>query len=336
MKKSVHPSAVSLLAVAKEAGVSRATASLVLRDSPLVAEPTRERVRAAMARLGYIYNRGAANLRQNRTGTIGLVLSNIANPFFSSLTAGVDEANDASGAICFIANTAESPEKQSRQVRRLREHNVDGLIICPAIGSDHALIDELRLLALPYVQVLREIPGSEGDVVSVDYGLGIEQAVAHLVARNRRNIVFVGAMETHSAAQARVEGFRRAIRHFGLAEMPLVEAMGGNGYNESVLDALFDSGPRPDAAICYNDLIALTLFHHLGRRALKIGTDFAVVGMDDLPQAKAAYPSLTTIGTMPREIGSTAANLLSARLKRPDLPKERVVMAPRLILRDSA
>jgi len=336
MNKKVPAPTVSLIAVAKEAGVSRATASLVLRNSPLVAEPTRARVKAAMETLGYIYNRGAANLRQNRTGTIGLVLSNISNPFFSTLTAGVEEANDASEAICLIANTADSPERQSRQIRRLREHNVDGLIICPAIGSDQKLIDELTCLGLPYVQVLREIPHASGDVVTADYALGIERAMAHLVETGRKRIVFIGAMEMHSAALARLDGYRSAIRHFGLEELPVIAGTRDHRYDEEALDRLFDLPEPPDAAICYNDLIALTLFHHLGRRGMIVGTDFAVIGMDNLPQAAAAYPPLTTIATLPQRIGAVAATLLQKRLMQPERPGERFVITPELVLRNSS
>ncbi|NVN44539.1 LacI family DNA-binding transcriptional regulator [Asaia siamensis] len=335
MKKPAPPSAVSLLAVAKEAGVSRATASLVLRNSPLVAEPTRERVKEAMERLGYIYNRGAANLRQNRTGTIGLVLSNIANPFFSALTAGVEQAIDMSESICLIANTEESPEKQSRQIRRLREHNVDGLIICPAIGSDHGLLDELARLGLPYVQVLREIADGRGDVVTADYASGIEQAMAHLVETGRRRIVFIGSMEMHSAALARLNGYATALERLGLKPMPVIAGTRDNRYDEEALDRLFSSGDPPDAAICYNDMIALSLYHYLGRRGMVAGSDFAVIGMDDLPQAAAAFPSLTTIATMPHRIGTVAAGLLQQRLARPERASERHVITPELILRDS-
>ncbi|WP_438382275.1 LacI family DNA-binding transcriptional regulator [Asaia sp. BMEF1] len=335
MKKAASSSAVSLLAVAKEAGVSRATASLVLRNSPLVAEPTRERVKEAMQRLGYIYNRGAANLRQNRTGTIGLVLSNIANPFFSTLTAGVEQSNDVSEAICLIANTAESPERQDRQIRRLREHNVDGLIICPAIGSDQGLIDALERLGLPYVQVLREISNSQGDVVTADYAAGIEQAIAHLVETGRRRIVFIGSMAMHSAALARLDGYTTAVRRLGLTPMPVIAGTRDNRYDEEAFDRLLVSGNPPDAAICYNDIIALSLFHHLGRRGRIVGVDFAVIGMDDLPQAAAAFPSLTTIATMPHTIGAVAAGLLQQRLARPERAYERHVIAPELVLRDS-
>lgn len=336
MRTKPGGSSVSLLDVAREAGVSRATASLVLRDSPLVASATREKVREAMARLGYIYNRGAANLRQNHTGTIGIVLSNIANPFFSALTAGVEEANDRSGTVCFIANSAESPERQARQIQRLREHNVDGLIVCPAIGSDISLFDEVDRLGLPCVQVLREIPGTQRDYVTVDYAGGIDAALTHLRSQGRQRVVFVGDMDVHSAAKARLEGYLRACERLGLPRMEVIAGTRDSQYDEAAFDILLDTAPRPDAAICYNDIIALAVMTHLRRRGLEAGKDFSVIGMDDIPAAGAAYPTLTTIGTMPGRIGFAAARLLEKRIARPSRPCEREVIAPRLVIRHSA
>lgn len=336
MKVKSAGSSVSLLDVAREAGVSRATASLVLRDSPLVANATREKVQEVMVRLGYIYNRGAANLRQNRTGTIGLVLSNIANPFFSTLIAGVEEANDKSETVCFIANSGESPERQAKQIQRLREHNVDGLIVCPAIGSDQRLFDEIDRLGLPFVQVLREISNTERDYVTVDYAAGIDAALSHLKASGRKRIVYIGDMDVHSAARARLAGYERACARLELECMPVIAGTRDNQYDEAALDRLLSKFPRPDAAICYNDILALAVMTHLRRRGLEAGTDFSVIGMDDIPAAGAAYPSLTTIATMPSRIGFAAARLLEKRIVRPTRRCEREVITPELVLRHSA
>ncbi|RUT25800.1 LacI family transcriptional regulator [Asaia sp. W19] len=335
MTKPVRPPVVSLLNVAQEAGVSRATASLVLRESPLVAEATRERVREAMQRLGYIYNRGAANLRQSRTGTIGLVLSNIANPFFSALAGGVDEVNDEADVVGFIAASNESVDRQLRQIQRLREHNVDGVIICPAIGSDDRLLSELERLALPFVQVLREIEATRGDYVAADYALGVRLAIAHLVSEGRRRIVFVGNMPVHSAALARLRGYEQAIGECGLEAQPVIAGSRDNRFDTEAFDALLASATPPDAAICYNDIIALDLMHHIQSRGLTVGRDIAVIGMDDLPQAAASYPALTTVATSPRLIGRKAASLLQKRLAMPGRERQRVVMAPELVLRAS-
>ena len=114
----------TLADVAQRAGVSRATASLVLRDSPLVARSTRERVQAAVEELGYVYNRGAATLRAARTKAVGLLVPNLANPFFAEMTAGLDDAFDAAGYVAFLANTGESLERQDRFLKRMPRKSV--------------------------------------------------------------------------------------------------------------------------------------------------------------------------------------------------------------------
>ena len=143
--------------IAKRAGVSPATVSLVLRNSPLVARPTRERVRSSITSLGYVYDRAAANLRARQTQTVGLIVCEITNPFYAELTAGIDEALDRAGWVAFLANTAESPLRQDRFIERMREHRVDGLLLSPAEGTDPEIIERLHRLGLPVVQVLRRL-----------------------------------------------------------------------------------------------------------------------------------------------------------------------------------
>ena len=143
--------------IAKHAGVSRATVSLVLRNSPLVARPTRERVQSSIASLGYVYDRAAANLRARHTHTIGLIVCEITNPFYAELTAGIDEALDRAGWVAFLANTAESPARQDRFIERMREHRVDGLLLSPAEGTDPEIIERLHGFGLPVVQMLRRL-----------------------------------------------------------------------------------------------------------------------------------------------------------------------------------
>ena len=154
--------AVTLKHVAEHAGVSRATVSLVLRESPLVAVETRDRVKSSITSVGYVYNRGAARLRSGMSGTIGLIVPDIANPFFAQLATGIDDFLDAEGRLTFVANSNERSERQDRFMRRIREHGVDGIILCAAEGSTAALAAQLRSWRLPFVQILRDIAGDGG------------------------------------------------------------------------------------------------------------------------------------------------------------------------------
>ena len=130
--------------IARHAGVSPATVSLVLRKSPLVAESTRAGVQSSIQSLGYVYHRAAANLRMRLTHTVGLVICEITNPFYAELAAGIDDALDQAGWVTFVANTAESPERQGRFIARMREHRVDGILLAPAEGTAPEAIGELK------------------------------------------------------------------------------------------------------------------------------------------------------------------------------------------------
>src|SRR5690606_34380948 len=130
----------TLIDVAKRAGVSRATASLVVRKSPLVGARTRALVEATMTEIGYVYNVGAAGMRAARRRTVGVIIPNLSNPFFGELLAGVDQVVDSSGIATFFAHSAESAAKQDGFVTRMREHGVDGLIVCPASGTQGRFI----------------------------------------------------------------------------------------------------------------------------------------------------------------------------------------------------
>src|SRR6516165_2544869 len=192
---------VTLKDIARHAKVSPATASLVLRNSPLVAAETRARVLASINELGYVYDRAAANLRTRLTHTVGLIVCEITNPFYAELTAGIDEALDRAGWVAFLANTAESPLRQERFIARMREHRVDGFLLSPAEGTDPEQIRGLRRLGIPVVQFLRRLERVDVDHVGADFRLGMTLATEHLIRLGHRRIAFVGAGRRASPAK---------------------------------------------------------------------------------------------------------------------------------------
>ena len=326
---------ITLTEVAGHAGVSRSTVSLVLRGSPLVAAETRERVQAAMAALGYIYNRGAATLRAARTQTVGLLVCELNNPFYAELTAGVDDVLDAEGFVAFIANTAEQPERQERFLQRMREHNVDGVILCPAAGTPPDLLDRLDRWRLPAVQALRSVSDAGRDYAGVDYQAGVETLVDHLVGLGHRRIAFVGGTLDHSAYAARHAGFTAAMRRHGLTDHPVLRCPLTRRSGAEVADDLLNRPQSPTAALCYNDVVALGLMLGLEARGLRAGRDLAVTGFDDVPEAALSRPALTTVATSARQIGQEAARLLLRRIADPQGPPERIILPRRLVVRSS-
>ncbi|HYG90276.1 MAG TPA: LacI family DNA-binding transcriptional regulator [Azospirillum sp.] len=328
-------SRITLTEVASHAGVSRSTVSLVLRGSPLVAQETRDRVQAAIEALGYIYNRGAANLRASRTHTVGLLVCEINNPFYGELTAGVDDVLDAEGWVAFLANTNESLERQDRFLQRMREQNVDGVILCPAAGTQPEVLDRLHQWQLPCVQALRFLSARDGDYAGVDYQFGMELITEHLIRLGHTRIAFIGSNLAHSATQARRTGFTAAMRRHGLSPDLVLRCPLNRRAGAEVIGALLERPDPPTAAMCHNDVVAFGVMLGLEARGLKAGRDVAVTGFDDVPEASLSRPALTTVATSPRQIGHEAARLLLRRIADPQGSPERVILPTRLVVRES-
>ena len=326
----------TVMDIARRAGVSRATVSLVLRNSPLVAQPTRERVQASIDALGYVYDRAAANLRSRQTQTVGLIVCEITNPFYAELTAGIDEALDRAGWLAFLANTAESPARQDRFIERMREHRVGGLLLSPAEGTDPATIDRLRGFGLPVVQILRRLGRREGDHVGADFRLGMALGAEHLIRLGHRRLAFVGGGRRASPARDRAHAYRDTLARHGLPIGPIIDCLPTREEGERAVERLL-RGRRddPTAILCHNDVCASGVLVGLADRGLVAGKDCAVIGFDNIPEAAHYRPALTTVEIGAHRIGEEAADLLLRRIRTPGGPPESIVLPPRLIVRSS-
>src|SRR5690606_25966203 len=161
-------SRVTLLDVARHANVSRATASLVIRKSPLVGAATREKVERALQELGYVYNMGAASLRADRSNTVGVIVPTLGNPFYGELLAGIDRVVGEAGMVVLLANSHENFANQNTLMQRMREHGVDGVIVSLTAGTEPGFIEQIVDWGLPAVQVLRHVT-DRIDYAGVDY-----------------------------------------------------------------------------------------------------------------------------------------------------------------------
>lgn len=327
---------MTLKDIAKHAGVSPATVSLVIRNSPLVAKDTRQRVRSSIDVLGYVYDRSAANLRSRSTHTIGLLVCEITNPFYAELTAGIDDVLDRTGFVAFLANTAESPSRQDRFIARMREHRVDGLLLTPAEGTDPDLPDRLNRMGFPVVQVLRRLGKNHADHVGADFRLGMTLAAEHLIRLGHKRIAFVGGGRRASPARDRAAAYRETLARYELPVGPIVNCLPTREEGARAVERLFQ-GKRtdPTAVLCYNDVCAFGVMLGLADRSLVAGRDVAVIGFDNIAEAALYRPPLTTIAIGARQIGEEAANLLLRRIKAPNGAPETIVLPPRLIVRSS-
>ena len=328
--------AVTVNDIARAAGVSRATVSLVLRESPLVHADTRARVQAELARQRYVYNRSAANLRRRTSSSVALVINDLSNPFFAEFAAGVDQALAAKGYVTLLGSAGESPQRQQAVLSSLMEHTPAGLILSPAEDSDG---DSLRRV-LGHSNVLlfnRAVSGTDWDFLALDNSHGACLATRHVIGLGHRRIAFFGGHASSSSCQQRREGYARAMAEAGLEvrEEWLVESAPNRVEAAQRTAELFACGTVPTAAVCYNDNVALGLMLGLAARGIRAGRDFSVTGFDDISEAAATTPALTTVAVNPRERGRQAAELLLQRIEHPEAEPRHTVAQVELRIRES-
>jgi LacI family transcriptional regulator len=322
--------------IALVAGVSRATVSLVVRQSPLVAEHTRLKVEKVMSDLDYIRDIGAARLRNNSSRTVGVIVPNLVNSFFTEFLTGVEQVMREQDRVVLLANSEDDPRRQDEILQRFRGHGVDGMIICPAAGTDAALPRRMQRWGLPMVQALREVGEQQTDYAGADYVAGVGLALQHLTALGHRRIAFLSVRAMTSAKAERLTGFSQALAKNGAVDAGIVEADLTWEGAALAADTVLALPSRPTAVLCFNDVLAAGLMLGLRRADRQPGREIAVVGLDDLPMAELTYPPMTSVAMRPARIGSEAAKLLTRRLAEPGRPIERFIQSPTLMARESS
>jgi LacI family transcriptional regulator len=299
--------------VAARAGVSVATVSRVLNEHPAVRPGTRDRVLMAMTELGYRPNGVARSLRTHQTRTIGLVISDVLNPFFTELARSVEDAAREEGYSVVIGNADERPALQDHHVRALLERRIDGLLVSPTEDGG-ALTRDAARAGTPLVFVDRWIPGIEVPVVHADGRAAIHDLVSHLYALGHRKLAIIGGPSATTTGNERVRAFREAMGAHGL---PLPEPYVGQG------DFQTESGRRatgaflklpepPEAVFATDNLMALGAMDELRARGVRVGRDIALAAFDDIPWFPHTDPPVTAIAQPTKELGRCAVAALTA------------------------
>ncbi|NUB44211.1 LacI family DNA-binding transcriptional regulator [Fertoebacter nigrum] len=305
----------TIIDVAKEAGVSKSTVSLVLQNSPLVKAETRADVRRAMADLGYVYNRSAANLRMSNAGLIGLVINDLRNPFFTEFATSVQMALSARGYATVLANTDENPALQAQVTSAMIEHGVSALILSPAYGDEEATFGAIARAGIPAMQVLRQVvPAERFPFAAPDYESGGRLAAQHLLARGARQIAFVGGLDGRAVTRLRMSGYLAVLAGAGLTPTVL-PGRPGRAFGREVARRLALDYPQIDAVICFNDLVALGLLSGCAEIGRRVGSDLMVVGFDDIEDCALVWPGLTTVSCDIARFGQTCAATVLAWLE---------------------
>ena len=332
----VREGRATIVDVARRAGVSKSTVSLVLGGSSLVAETTRERVSDAMNELGYIYHRGAATLRGAKSGVIGMVINDLSNPFYVELAIGIEQACQGGAYIPFLANTAENAVRQQQVIRSMREHGAAGLVLAPAMGASASELKPL-LAGLPVVQVMRRLPGLRASFVAPENKEGARKATAHLIAVGHSRVAFVGGVSSMLVREERLAGYKLALEEAGISLDPslVIETTANYSGGGAAVPHLLNLSDPATGALCFNDVVAIGLTRALMEAGVSVGVDFDVIGFDDIEEVKHTLPALSSVAVNPRDLGSRAAQLLMRHIASGDFEPESVLCPTTLALRKS-
>lgn len=336
-RRRVRPNvAPTITEVAARAGVSTATVSRVFAESARVSSELRQRVHQAARHLGYQPSRVARSLRLGSTLTVGVIIPDLQNPFFTAVVRGIDNSLQAAGYTLLLANSDEVPAREERMLATFRAEGVAGLIFVP-IAAHRGEYRHLLHPPLPVVAIDRLPPGIRVDLVTVDNIDASRRAVAHLLALGHRRVGLVAGPERHSTAHDRHEGYAKALADAGLPVQPDLVAPGdfreAGGY--AAMLALLDRPDPPRAVFVANNLMTEGALRAIVERRRRIPDDVALVCFDDLPWATVIDPPLTAVAQPAHEIGAAAAELLLARIAEPDRPVRHVVLETTLIVRAS-
>jgi LacI family transcriptional regulator len=321
--------------VAARAAVSAATVSRVLNGRVDVAPDLRDRVLDAVAELSYRPNGAARSLRTRATTVLGLIISDITNPFFTSMVRGVEDSAQEAGYSVVLANTDEDLDKERRYVEVAAAEQMAGVVLSPA-SSSQTSISYLTERNIPVVTIDRRLRGAPVDSVTVNNFRGAFEATEHLIEQGCRRIGFVAGPVTTTTGSRRLAGYKAALRAAGLPDDPDLVASGdfridgGRSATEELLQH------KLDGLFAANNLMTIGALETLGAHGIEPGRDLAVVGFDDINWATALRPPLTAVSQPTYEIGRTTAELLLRRIRGEQLPVQRIVLPAKLVVRQSS
>lgn len=328
---------VVLADVARIAGTSAATASRALQDDPRIGADTRAAVHAAAQELGYVPNAAARSLRARRTHILGLLLDELADPVHGKVAAGFEEAAANLGLAVFIMTGLHDPEREQRALRAFVEHRADGIVLASCVSEPadvHALAPAERVVFVqpdyPSLATGNEPP--ERGVVRTDDIAGVTAIVQHLVDRGYRRLTYVGPGTGASGIMRRAAA-EAALARVSLGPLRFIDA-GIDGWRDPSAVAESIAADLPEAIVCYDDKLALSLLDALRSNGIRVPDDVALTGFDGIPAARQSSPRLTTIDAPSVDVGRRAVEMLAASVRDGVMPPSQMLQV-RLIVGDS-
>ena len=323
--------------ISHAAGVSTSTVSHVLNGTRWVSPELRERVLAAADDLGYEPNALARSLRVRQSRSIGLLIPDIANPFFTDVVRGIQDIVQARGYALILSNSDESPEKELAYLRVLKSRRVDGIIVAPA-GAAYPYLAVLVRSGFPLVFLDRELPDLSVAAAVLDNRGAAFDATDHLLQFGHTRIALIAGRRLVSATEERILGYRSALEAAGLDYNETLVVSGGSRIGEARLAAerILAVKPRPSALFVTNNMMTIGAMAAIRDAHLRVPDDISLISIDDVSWADVFEPRLTTVAQPTYELGRVAADLVLRRIAGDgDAATARVVLPGHLKVRDS-
>jgi DNA-binding LacI/PurR family transcriptional regulator len=330
------PAKMDIRSVARLANVSIATVSRTINRVSTVNPKTAKRVWEVIEKLNYFPNTQARSLVSGRSRLLGLIVSEITNPFFPELIQGFEDIAVEHGYEILISSTNYDPRRMSLCIRRMLERRAEGVAVM-TFGVEKPLLEQFAERNIPLVFV-DEGPDRPGiSLLRVDYHHGIRQGVQHLAVLGHRDIAFISGRKGLHSAQSRLAAFTRSLEECGIDADPewIVEGDHTMEGGIEAMDRLLKARQRPTAVMCSNDMTAIGVLHTLYRAGLRVPDDLSVIGFDDIHIAQVTIPPLTTIQMSCFDLARAAVTALRAHVEDGGEPKRNYQITTHLVVRES-
>jgi len=324
------PSTVTIKDVAERSGVSSMTVSRVINGSERVRPATRQRVERAIEELGYVPSRLARGLIRQKTGTLALIVPDVANPFFTLVVRGAEDVARRAGYRMLLCDTRADLDLEREVIEEMIAHRVEGMAIAPVSDRSRAHLRRVAAFGVPFVLIDRTIPGVQADAIVGDNVGGARELVEHLLRLGHRRIGFVVESDDVSTARDRRVGYLEALRRAGIEpdERLVVRTSADADGGRAGMQALLALDERPTAVFTVNNLVALGAIEAARSAALDVPDDVALVCFDDIEYASRLYPFLTVMAQPAETLGSLGTELLLQRVEGRAAGDHRLVVLP--------
>ena len=328
---------VTLKDIGKEVGVSATTVSRALNNKPDISYQVKQKIKEVAERLGYSPNALARSLKAKKTSSIGVLIADIADPFFAPIVKGIENTARQMGYSIILCDTGGEYEQEKLALQMMLEKRVDGLLITPC-QTEYGDILELERKKVPFVLLGRHFDVVESDYVITDEIGGAFSATDYLIKKGHKKILFINGPDYISSAKERLVGYKRALQeHAVLFDKSLVKEGAlkmEDGYR--IMKKILSAGTKFTAVFAYCDFVVLGIMQALEEAKLKIPEDIAIVGYDDVAFARFLQVPLTTVHIPKYELGKEAMKLLKKKIEGEIQEPQAVILETKLVIRKSA